>query len=120
MHARLARRAVGAATQASAGRSCASQTIAGRRLPVRCFTPSAFSSADSSTSATNGNNDNGKKAPFIHRFLHGNQEAQEEIEQAVQERETNFSQKIARGKYVHEFMVHDVKPDCVDKYLELM
>ena len=56
----------------------------------------------------------------MHRILHGNQEAQEEIEQAVEAREVNFSQKIARGKYIHEIMTHWVKPDRVPEYINLM
>lgn len=60
------------------------------------------------------------KQPLMHRILHGNQEAQEEIEQAVEAREVNFSQKIARGKYIHEIMTHWVKPECVQDYIKLM
>lgn len=60
------------------------------------------------------------KQPLMHRILHGNQEAQEEIQAAVETREVNFSQKIARGKYIHEIMVHEVKPECLTEYIELM
>lgn len=56
----------------------------------------------------------------MHRILHGNQEAQEEIKAAVETKEVNFSQKIARGKYIHEIMTHEVKPECVKEYMELM
>lgn len=56
----------------------------------------------------------------MHRILHGNQEAQEEIKAAVETKEVNFSQKIARGKYIHEIMTHEVKPEKVKEYLELM
>ena len=114
MPARLARQAV-RATQ-----TAATSLHTRRHCLPRHFTTTTRSHSDGVSSGNGSTNANAKKAPFIHRFLHGNQEAKEEIEQAVQERETNFSQKIARGKYVHEFMVHDVKPDCVDKYLELM
>ncbi|BFZ58676.1 hypothetical protein PYCC9005_005740 [Savitreella phatthalungensis] len=86
----------------------------------RAYASKAIDPASSSTTTASSATTSEKKAPFIHRFLHGNQEAQEEIEAAVQERETNFSQKIARGKYVHEFMVHSVKPECVKKYLDLI
>lgn len=58
--------------------------------------------------------------PLMHRILHGNQEAQEEIKTAVETREVNFSQKIARGKYIHEIMTHSVKPECLKEYLELV
>lgn len=34
--------------------------------------------------------------------------------------ERSFSQVIARGKYVHSIVLHDVKPDKVDEYVELV
>lgn len=61
-----------------------------------------------------------KKDGLWHRILHGNRESQEEIAHAVETREVNFSQKIARGKYIHDIMTHDVKPECVDEYLALL
>lgn len=32
----------------------------------------------------------------------------------------SFSQALARGKYVHSIVMHDVKPDKVDEYVELV
>ncbi|KAJ5162156.1 Dimeric alpha-beta barrel [Penicillium capsulatum] len=34
--------------------------------------------------------------------------------------ERSFSQILARGKYVHSIVFHDVKPDKVDEYVELV
>ncbi|KAL1963790.1 hypothetical protein VTN77DRAFT_7856 [Rasamsonia byssochlamydoides] len=34
--------------------------------------------------------------------------------------ERSFSQVLARGKYVHSIVFHDVKPDKVDEYVELV
>ncbi|KAF2146351.1 uncharacterized protein K452DRAFT_283628 [Aplosporella prunicola CBS 121167] len=34
--------------------------------------------------------------------------------------ERSFSQVLARGKYVHSIVFHEVKPDKVDKYVELV
>jgi hypothetical protein len=34
--------------------------------------------------------------------------------------EHSFSQVLARGKYVHSIVFHDVKPDKVDEYVELV
>lgn len=34
--------------------------------------------------------------------------------------EASFSQLLARGKYVHSIEFHEVKPDCVDQYVELV
>ncbi|EXJ58894.1 hypothetical protein A1O7_06324 [Cladophialophora yegresii CBS 114405] len=36
------------------------------------------------------------------------------------EMERSFSQVLARGKYVHSIVFHDVKPDKVDEYVELV
>lgn len=34
--------------------------------------------------------------------------------------EASFSQVLARGKYVHSIVFHEVKPDKVDDYLKLV
>ncbi|KAJ5336534.1 Dimeric alpha-beta barrel [Penicillium brevicompactum] len=34
--------------------------------------------------------------------------------------ERSFSQVLARGKYVHSIVMHDVKPDKVDEYVDLV
>ena len=34
--------------------------------------------------------------------------------------ERSFSQVLARGKYVHSIVLHEVKPDKVDEYVELV
>jgi hypothetical protein len=34
--------------------------------------------------------------------------------------EQSFSQVLARGKYVHSIVFHDVKPDKVDEYTKLV
>lgn len=34
--------------------------------------------------------------------------------------ERSFSEVLARGKYVHSIVMHDVKPDKVDEYVELV
>lgn len=33
--------------------------------------------------------------------------------------EASFSQVLARGKYVHSIVFHQVKPDKVDEYIQL-
>ena len=38
----------------------------------------------------------------------------------VREIERSFSQLLARGKYVHSMVFHDVKPDKVDEYVDLV
>jgi hypothetical protein len=34
--------------------------------------------------------------------------------------ERSFSQVLARGKYVHSIVFHEVKPDKVDEYVDLV
>lgn len=34
--------------------------------------------------------------------------------------EASFSQVLARGKYVHSIEFHDVKPECVEEYVDLV
>lgn len=34
--------------------------------------------------------------------------------------ERSFSQVLARGKYVHSIVFHEVKPEKVDEYVELV
>lgn len=44
----------------------------------------------------------------------------EEGREMDREIERSFSQVLARGKYVHSIVMHDVKPDKVDEYVELV
>jgi hypothetical protein len=37
-----------------------------------------------------------------------------------QEMNNSFSQVLARGKYVHSIVFHEVKPDKVDEYVDLV
>lgn len=44
----------------------------------------------------------------------------DEGRQMDQEIERSFSQVLARGKYVHSIVFHEVKPDKVDEYVKLV
>jgi len=57
-----------------------------------------------------------KKTGKLSSLIYGTKEGREldrEIEQS-------FSQVLARGKYVHSIVFHEVKPDKVDEYVELV
>lgn len=56
----------------------------------------------------------------MQNLLYGDESSKEEIKAAVESREVSYSQKIARGKYIHEIMKHKVKPERVTEYIELM
>lgn len=49
-------------------------------------------------------------------LIYGTQEGRE----MDKEIERSFSQVLARGKYVHSIVFHEVKPDKVDEYVELV
>lgn len=59
---------------------------------------------------------NGKKSGRISNLIYGTPEGR----QLDQEIERSFSQVLARGKYVHSIVFHEVKPDKVDEYVELV
>ena len=52
----------------------------------------------------------------LSNLIYGTHEGQ----QMDQEIERSFSQVLARGKYVHSIVMHTVKPDKVDEYVELV
>ena len=60
-----------------------------------------------------------KKKPGSGRFsslIYGTEEGRE-MDRDI---ERSFSQVLARGKYVHSIVFHEVKPDKVDEYVELV
>lgn len=62
---------------------------------------------------------NNKKKPGTGRLsslIYGTEEGRE----MDREIERSFSQVLARGKYVHSIVFHEVKPDKVDEYVELV
>lgn len=56
-----------------------------------------------------------RKGP-LSTLIYGTPEGQ----QMDREMERSFSEVLARGKYVHSIVFHDVKPDKVDDYVELV
>lgn len=57
-----------------------------------------------------------KKNSAMSKLIYGTEEGR----QMDQEIEQSFSQMLARGKYVHSIVMHDVKPDKVDEYVDLV
>ena len=58
----------------------------------------------------------GKKKGPLSSLIYGTQEGRE-LDKDI---ERSFSQVLARGKYVHSIVVHQVKPDKVNEYVELV
>ena len=57
-----------------------------------------------------------RKSGALSNLIYGTKEGREMDAQI----EASFSQVLARGKYVHSIVFHDVKPDKVDEYMELV
>jgi len=57
-----------------------------------------------------------RKAGPLTNLIYGTKEGREMDAQI----EASFSQVLARGKYVHSIVFHEVKPDRVDEYVELV
>ncbi|KAL2134973.1 hypothetical protein VTI74DRAFT_10200 [Chaetomium olivicolor] len=57
-----------------------------------------------------------RKAGPLTNLIYGTKEGRELDAQI----EASFSQVLARGKYVHSIEFHEVKPDCVDEYVDLV
>lgn len=53
---------------------------------------------------------------LLSRVIYGTKEGRE-LEAQL---EASFSAVLARGKYVHTIVFHEVKPDKVDEYVELV
>ncbi|KAG9259017.1 NIPSNAP-domain-containing protein [Emericellopsis atlantica] len=57
-----------------------------------------------------------RKSGALTNLIYGTKEGREMDAQI----EASFSQVLARGKYVHSIVFHEVKPDKVDEYVELV
>ncbi|KAK3897576.1 hypothetical protein C8A05DRAFT_38873 [Staphylotrichum tortipilum] len=57
-----------------------------------------------------------RRAGPLTNLIYGTKEGRELDAQI----EASFSQVLARGKYVHSIEFHDVKPECVDEYVDLV
>ncbi|GAB1312510.1 hypothetical protein MFIFM68171_02720 [Madurella fahalii] len=57
-----------------------------------------------------------RKAGPLTNLIYGTKEGRELDAQI----EASFSQVLARGKYVHSIVFHEVKPECVDEYVDLV
>lgn len=60
-------------------------------------------------------NQSSKRGPFS-SLIYGTKEGQ----QLDRDIERSFSEVLARGKYVHSIVFHEVKPDKVDEYVDLV
>lgn len=102
-----------------------------KQREASAFAPSLSSSTSSSTAqglgslstATGTGNaaraaekEPARKAGPLTNLIYGTKEGRELDAQI----EASFSQVLARGKYVHSIEFHEVKPECVDEYVDLV
>jgi len=66
--------------------------------------------------AASSSQESTKRKGALSSLIYGTSEGQ----QMDQEIEKSFSQVLARGKYVHSIVFHEVKPDKVDEYMDLV
>ncbi|KAK3337732.1 hypothetical protein B0T19DRAFT_438376 [Cercophora scortea] len=67
-------------------------------------------------SGASGSEQPARKAGPLTNLIYGTKEGREMDAQI----EASFSQVLARGKYVHSIVFHQVKPECVDEYVDLV
>ena len=77
---------------------------------------SSLSPGEASERATTGQNGSKKKSGPLASLIYGTTEGRN----LDKELELSFSQVLARGKYVHSIVFHEVKPEKVDEYVELV
>jgi hypothetical protein len=75
-----------------------------------------LTSGSQSASSVEPDEEISQKTGKLSSLIYGTKEGR----QMEQEIEQSFSQVLARGKYVHSIVFHEVKPDKVDEYVELV
>ncbi|KAI9788178.1 MAG: hypothetical protein M1833_003116 [Piccolia ochrophora] len=71
---------------------------------------------DAGAKTSSDHDEPSKRQGALSSLIYGTKEAKE----MDQEIERSFSQVLARGKYVHSIVFHQVKPDKVDEYVKLV
>jgi hypothetical protein len=94
------------APPASTARSPSSNSQSAQALGSHTGSPSAETTHEEET---------GKKGK-LSSLIYGTKEGRE----MDREIEHSFSQVLARGKYVHSIVFHEVKPDKVDEYVDVV
>jgi hypothetical protein len=99
-------------TAQSASNASSLSNLKTTNSPSTSSTEAAASKSTEDEEIENG----GRRKGTLSSLIYGTKEGREmdkEIEQS-------FSQVLARGKYVHSIVFHEVKPDKVDEYVDLV
>lgn len=101
---------------AEAQKERGARAFGSQTLPDDSTTPNQDSSqtAAGATAAVKDNEPDRKQGPLTN-LIYGTKEGREMEAQM----EASFSQVLARGKYVHSIVFHEVQPDKVDEYVAL-
>jgi len=75
-----------------------------------------LSTASTGSAAQVAEQESARKTGALTNLIYGTKEGRELDAQI----EASFSQVLARGKYVHSIVFHDVKPECVEEYVDLV
>lgn len=78
--------------------------------------PKSLTSSNAEEARAQDQDGDKKKSGALKSLIYGTPEGRE-LDKDI---ERSFSQVLARGKYVHSIVFHDVKPDKVDEYTELV
>lgn len=124
-----ASRGAGAATIGAAGGAGGAGSEASSHPPIPDTTTSqivqgidktlsslSFSNAEDARARETSAQDGGKKSGPLSSLFYGTPEGR----QLDKDIERSFSQVLARGKYVHTIVFHEVYPDKVDEYVDLV
>ncbi|KAK0654937.1 NIPSNAP-domain-containing protein [Cercophora newfieldiana] len=75
-----------------------------------------LSTSSTGSAAQAADKEPARKSGPLTNLIYGTKEGREMDAQI----EASFSQVLARGKYVHSIVFHDVKPECVEEYVDLV
>ncbi|KAL1613209.1 hypothetical protein SLS60_001441 [Paraconiothyrium brasiliense] len=98
----------------SSGNLSASGTSAGERSGLGAL--GSLTSSNAEDARAQDHDGDKKKGGALKSLIYGTPEGRE-LDKDI---ERSFSQVLARGKYVHSIVFHEVKPDKVDEYTELV
>jgi hypothetical protein len=102
--------------KAEASRSTPSPSESAPTAPDASNASATSSNSPGSTSAAEPAEEEPARKGKLSTLIYGTKEGRE----MDREIEHSFSQVLARGKYVHSIVFHEVKPDKVDEYVELV
>lgn len=109
------RKKTGDASQSRAAKPSSSSPSANTVGEESSLALGSLSTSPEQIAASSSDEPTKKKGP-LSSLIYGTKEGR----QMDKEMEHSYSEVLARGKYVHSIVFHEVKPDKVDEYVELV